>query len=142
MIVNFHPTEIPSKKVLEVIGKLNSNNEHTVFHVNDKTAEEWQTIISSDEKLVFVAPVFWWGLGYEFDKWIQYTFAYGFAYKYTDAGMPEGLLHDRAFEVHLTHGTPMAFAGTLQENLKTRLVNGVFGFCNSKLDLHLHDMQS
>jgi hypothetical protein len=61
MIINFHPQELESKKGKEVIDMLVATNAQTVFHVTDKTIEEWKEIISSDEKLVLLAPTYWWG---------------------------------------------------------------------------------
>ncbi len=142
MIVNFHPKEIPSKKGAEIISKLNAKGEHSVIHALDKTPAEWQAIVSSSEKLVFVAPVYWWAAGHEFDKWVQDVFAYGYAFKYNEAGVPEGILAGRAFEMHLTHGTPMGYAGAMQENMKTRIAQGVFGFCNATVDIQFYDLQA
>ncbi len=142
MIVNFHPKEIASKKGLEIIEKLNADKAHAVVHVSDKTAEEWRTIIASDEKLVFVTPVYWWGAGYEFDKWAQSVLTYGFAYKYNESGMPEGLLNGREFTMHMTHGTPMGYALAMQENIKTRLTTGIFGFCKANVTVSFYDMNA
>jgi putative NADPH-quinone reductase len=138
MIVNFHPKEIESKKGVDVIASLNEGGEHSVFHVTDKTPEEWKTIISGDEKLILIAPTYWWGLSYEFDKWIQSVLSYGYAYQYNAHGMPEGLLKGRAFELHTTQGTPEAYATALRSNMKHRLEIGVFGFCDAKVDVHFH----
>jgi putative NADPH-quinone reductase len=139
MIINFHPKEIPSNKGAQLISKLNSDESHQVVHSTDKTKEEWQSIILSDEKLILVAPTYWWAGSYEFDKWVQDVFSYGFAYKYSEAGMPEGLLNGRKFEYHTTQGTPEAYATTMRENMKARLVSGIFGFCNAEVDVFFYD---
>jgi putative NADPH-quinone reductase len=118
---------------------LNADNQHAVFHVTDKTIEEWKTIIISDEKLILVAPTYWWGLSYEFDKWIQGVLKYGFAYVYNDQGMPEGLLKGRAFELHTTQGTPAAHAVIMRENMVKRLETGIFGFCDAKVTITFHE---
>lgn len=138
MIINFHPKELESKKGLGIVAELEKGGAHTVVHSTDKTKEEWQAIISGDEKLVLVAPVYWWGASYEFDKWIQAVLSYGFAYQYNESGTPEGLLKGRAFEMHMTHGTPEAYATIMRENIKQRLETGVFGFCNSKVEISFH----
>lgn len=138
MIINFHPKEIPSVKGLEVINMLNADSSHEVLHVTDKTVDEWKAIIQGDEKLILVAPTFWWGLSYEFDRWIQNVLSYGFAYQYTPEGMPEGLLNGRAFELHTTQGTPEAYATVLRANMKQRLEVGIFEFCGAKVDVHFH----
>lgn len=138
MIINFHPKEIPSVKGLEVINTLNADKSHEVFHSTDKTIEEWKAIIQGDEKLILVAPTFWWGLSYEFDKWAQEVLSYGFAYQYTDEGMPEGLLNGRSFEFHTTQGTPEAYATVMRANMKQRLETGIFGFCGAKVDVYFY----
>lgn len=142
MIVNFHPQEIPSVKGVEIIARLNASNDHSEVHAIDKTAEEWQAIIAGTEKLVLVAPIYWGAAGYEFDKWVQNVFTPGFAFQYSAEGFPEGLLEGRAFELHLTHGTPTAYAGRMLENIKSRFVDGIFAFCNATVDIHFYDQQA
>ena len=138
MIINFHPKEKESKKGVEVIAELNKGGAHEVFHVTDKTAEEWQAVINSDEKIILVAPTYWWGLSYEFDRWAQNVLSYGYAYKYTAEGIPEGLLKGRAFELHTTQGTPEIYATKMRANMKERLEVGIFGFCDAKVDVTFH----
>jgi putative NADPH-quinone reductase len=140
MIINFHPKELESKKGKEVITKLNEGGSHTVVHVTDKTVDEWKQIILSEEKLVLVAPTYWWGLSYEFDKWIQGVLSYGFAFQYTAEGMPEGLLKGRAFELHTTQGTPEGYATVMRANMKQRLETGIFGFCDAKVAITFYDL--
>lgn len=138
MIINFHPKEKESKKGVEVIAELNKGDVQEVFHVTDKTTEEWQAVINSDEKIILVAPTYWWGLSYEFDRWAQNVLRYGYAYKYTAEGMPEGLLKGRAFELHTTQGTPEIYATKMRVNMKERLEVGIFGFCDAKVDVTFH----
>jgi|GEM_PF-1599684 len=142
MIIHFHPLEIPSVKGLEIIRKLTESEKHSVVRVQDKTASEWREIIASDEKLILLAPVYWWGGSYEFDKWIQDVFTPGFAFKYGDNGMPEGLLNGRVFELHMTMGTPIAYATTMIENIKERMGRGIFGFCKAEVKLFFYDPQA
>lgn len=138
MIINFHPKEIESKLGKELIAKLNADSSHSVFHSTDKSAKEWQEVISGTEKLILVAPVYWWGAGYEFDKWIQNVFGYDYAFRY-DEGMPVGLLNGREFEFHMTHGTPEQFASPQRENISTRFDKGIFGFCAAKVTMFFYD---
>ncbi len=138
MIINFHPKELESKKGKEVIASLNQGGAHQVFHSTDKSAEEWKDVIKGDEKLVLVAPTYWWGLSYEFDKWAQNVLSYGFAYEYNAEGFPVGLLNGREFEVHTTQGTPEVYASELRENMKKRLEKGIFGFCGGKVTVHFY----
>jgi putative NADPH-quinone reductase len=139
MIINFHPQEIESKKGKEIIEGLVASNAQEVFHATDKTAEEWKAIISTDEKLILVAPTYWWGFSYEFDKWIQGVLSYDYAFRYNEQGMPEGLLNGRAFELHTTQGTPEAYATVMRANMKQRLETGIFGFCGAKVDAIFHE---
>ena len=138
MIINFHPKERESKKGVEVIAGINADGAHQVFHVTDKTSEEWKEVINSDEKIILVAPTYWWGLSYEFDRWAQNVLSYGYAYQYTADGMPEGLLKGRAFELHTTQGTPEVYAANMRANMKERLEVGIFGFCDAKVEIHFH----
>jgi putative NADPH-quinone reductase len=135
MIINFHPKEKPSKKGLEVIKTLKADSE--IFHSTDKSTPEWQEIIKSNEKLVLVAPTYWWGPSYEFDKWLQEVFAYNFAYSF-DTGSKVGLLDGREFEFHLTHGTPDEFAQTMKDNIIQRLKLGIFEYSNAKVEVNFH----
>jgi putative NADPH-quinone reductase len=79
-----------------------------------------------------------WGVGYEFDKWAQEVFAYGFGYEYNEQGMPVGLLKKRPFTMHITHGTPTSMATVMLENMKKRLETGIFGFCDATVDVHFY----
>jgi hypothetical protein len=54
--------------------------------------------------------------------------------------MPEGLLKGRAFELHITQGTPKAYAETMRANMKQRLDIGVFGFCDAVVDVTFYDL--
>jgi putative NADPH-quinone reductase len=138
MIINFHPKELESKKGKEVISALEQAGGHTVFHVTDKTTDEWKEIVAGNEVVIMVAPTYWWGLSYEFDRFVQNVFTSGFAYKYNEQGMPEGLLKGRAFELHTTQGTPEVYATAMRENMKKRLETGIFGFCDSKVTVTFH----
>ena len=141
MIIKFHPKEIESKKGLEIINKLNQSKEHEIVHASDKTPKEWQSIITSTEKLILVAPVYWWGASYVFDKWVQEVFTYGFAYTYNEKGS-EGLLKKREFEMHMTHGMPKDHATPMRENITKRMEKGIFGFCDAKVAITFYDMSS
>lgn len=140
MIINFHPKEKKSKKGVEIISRLNTDNQHSVFHSSDKTTDEWKDIISGKDKLILVAPVYWWGVGYEFDKWIQEVLSYEYAFIYSDEGVPKGLLNGRQFEMHMTQGTPKGHSKIMQENIMQRMDIGIFGFCGAKVDIKFYDL--
>ncbi len=138
MIINIHPKEIESKTGKAIIDQLAKETNEKIVFINDKTATEWQEIVKSDEKLIFVGPIYWWGLGYEFEKWTQDVLTYGYAYKYED-GSKICLLNDREFEVHLTHGTPSDYANVMKNNISERLEKGIFGFCGAKVKVIFHE---
>jgi putative NADPH-quinone reductase len=140
MIINFHPKERESKKGIEIIERLNSDKNHEVIHVADKSIDEWKNIIDGSEKLIFVAPVYWWGASYEFDKWAQDVLTYGYAYRYSEEGKPEGLLNGREFEMHLTHGTPNEYSKEMEDNIRVRMDKGIFGFCGAKVVVKFYDL--
>lgn len=139
MIINFHPEEKESKKGNEIIADINKDSVHEVVHASAKTVEEWQTLLKSDETLILVAPIYWWGASYEFDRWMQNVFSYGFAYRYTENGIPEGLLKGRAFQLHMTHGTPTAYATKMLENIKERMTIGIFGFSDAHVEIFYYE---
>lgn len=143
MIVNIHSKEIESKNTLEIINNLVAEKGLTpedVVHISDKTPDEWKEIIKSNTPITFVGPVYWWGLGYEFDKWAQNVLSYGFAFEYRD-GSPTGLLNERQFEMHLVHGTPVAFADVMKNNISERVTRGIFGYCNAKCEVKFYEMK-
>ncbi len=137
MIINFHPKEIQSKAVAKLIERLLAANPTEVLHAADKTKEEWQAIIKSPESMVFVGPVYWWGMGHDMDKWMQDVLTYNFAFSF-DTGEKVGLLDGRAFEIHLTHGTPTQWADTMKKNIEERLKTGIFGYCNSQIEISFY----
>ncbi len=139
MIIDIHSKEIESKSSVKIIKELSDKTNEAVLHITDKDTAAWQEIIKSDEPIRFVGPVYWWGMGYEFDKWIQNILSYGFAYEYKE-GVPTGLLQSRKFEIHLIHGTPAEFATEMRSNISERLTKGVFGFCDATVEVKFYDM--
>lgn len=132
MIINTHPREKEAKNTLTVINKLVEQYHEPVVHISDKTREEWHEIIMSSEPMRFVGPVYWWGMGHEFEKWMQESLDYGFAYQYEN-NTPVGLLKGRMFEMHLTHGTPAEYAETMRKNILERITIGIFGLTGSSV---------
>lgn len=130
MIINIHPREREANHTLKVIAALVEKHQEPVVHISDKTVSEWQAIIMSDEPMRFVGPVYWWGMGHEFEKWMQEVLSYGFAYQYEN-NVPVGLLDGRAFEVYLVHGTPAVLAQTMRTNITDRITMGIFDKCKA-----------
>lgn len=130
MIINIHTREREPNNTLKVIAMLQEKHQEPVVHISDKTVSEWQQIITSDEPMRFVGPVYWWGMGHEFEKWMQEVLSYGFAYQYID-NVPTGMLDGRAFEVYLVHGTPAEYAETMRKNIQDRITLGIFDKCKA-----------
>ena len=137
MIVNIHPKEIPSSNGKEIIDALVKEKNEKEIYLLDKTTEEWQQIIKSGEKIIFVGPVYWWGFGHVMEKWFQDVLAYGFAYDYVD-GKRRLLLEGIDFEIHLTYGKGGKEEEMLKKNLTERLEVGIFGFCGAKINIFWH----
>jgi putative NADPH-quinone reductase len=136
MIINFHPVEIPSKTGAAIIADLQSKDPNIeAFVPSSKTVEQWQNIIKSSEPIIMVAPIYWWGAGYEFDKWLQGVFDYNFAFSF-DSGTKEGLLEGREFIIYMTHKTPDMYAQSMLKNITDRLEQGIFGYCNAKININ------
>ncbi len=139
MILHIHPKEIESHLGKSIVEKLKNETGQEVVRPEDKTPEAWRAIIDRGEVITIVAPVYWWGLSYEFDKWFQDVFSFGWAFDYTK--QPTGLLQGKRVIVHLTHGTPTEYAGTMFTNIKERLDKGVFGYCGMEMELHFHEQK-
>ncbi len=136
MILHIHPSEIPSKTGKNLVETLVAKHNEIVVRFNEKTTEEWRKIIDNKELTTIVAPVYWWGLSHEFEKWLQDTFSLGWAYDYNK--MPTGLLQGRIIAIHLTHGTPTAYCEDMFANITERLEKGVFGYCGIEIEVHFH----
>ena len=137
MIINFHPKEIESHAGKKLIEKLLAANADEVVHITDKTAEEWQGIIKSSEPMIFTGPMYWWGLGHDFDKWAQDVLKYNFAFSF-DTGSKVGLLDGRPFSIHLTHGTPTEYAAAMHSNVTDRLKSGIFEYCGGQVEVSFY----
>ncbi len=137
MIINFHPKEKPTQAGAKLIEKLLLATPTEVVHITDKTAEEWQGMIKSNEPMILAGPTYWWGMGHDFDKWMQDVLTYNFAFSF-DTGAKVGLLDNREFSIHMTHGTPTEYAGEMHKNIEARLKSGVFEYCNAKIDINFY----
>ncbi len=140
MIINFHPKLVMSTKGKEIIERIKTNNNHEVVHVSDKNLVEWKEIVEGDQELILISPVFWWGVSYLFDKWIQEVFAYGFAYRHDENGNRIGLLNGRKFEIHLTHDTKKENAVEMKKNIEERLQKGIFKVCGASAHIKFYDL--
>lgn len=68
--------------------------------------EYYQDKVKYADHIVFVYP-FWWGsMPAILKNWIDQVFTKGFAFKYTEKGRPEGLLHGRSVKIFTTTGSP------------------------------------
>jgi putative NADPH-quinone reductase len=137
MLINFQPIEIISKTSDYTITELKVKNpDLQIFEPNQKTAKEWQDLIqNSHEPIILVTPTYWWGMGYEFDHWIQDVLIFNFAYNFVD-GKQQGLLNQREFIIYMTHGKSGAKTEVMKKNITQRLEQGIFGYCNATVRIH------
>jgi len=136
MILHIHPTNIPSVTGKALAEKLALESGQSIFKTSDKTAQEWRDVIDTNEHLILVAPVYWWGLSSDFEQWLEGVFSFGWAFDYTK--QPTGLLQGKTMTIHLTHGTPAEYADAMRKNIVERLESGVFGYCGIATEIHFH----
>jgi NAD(P)H dehydrogenase (quinone) len=96
-----------------------------------------QEYIRQAENIIFIYPVWWFGMPSILKGYIDRVFAYGFAYAVGDKGI-KGLLKDKKVYILNTTGGPeenyqkFGFANAL----KTTTEAGIMEFCGMKVALH------
>src|SRR3989338_5236672 len=105
-----------------------------------KVAEEIrreQELIKDASVLIFIYPVWWFGMPAILKGYIDRVFSYGFAFEFTDKG-PEGLLLNKRVVIFNTaEGTERLYSSLgYAEAMKTTTAAGIFEFCGMKVVLH------
>jgi NAD(P)H dehydrogenase (quinone) len=95
-----------------------------------------QELIAWAEGLVFIYPVWWFGLPAALKGWIDRVFLVGFAFSYEATG-PKGLLkHRKALVLNTTGGPEGIYKATDSKEIYIRpMTDGVLRFCGIK-DVH------
>lgn len=87
--------------------------------------------ISNAEVITLIYPIWWTGIPAILKGYIDRVFSYGFAYKYSEEGIPIGLLAGKKGFIINTQGTPAEYydsTGMTNAMKKTSDI-GIFGFC-------------
>jgi len=97
-----------------------------------------QAYIKEAKTIIFIHPIWWFGMPAILKGYIDRVFSYGFAYAAKD-GKISGLLTDkRVFVFNTTGGNELTYnqAG-FNQGLKTTMDNGIYGFCGMKVEKHV-----
>ncbi|HNV85808.1 MAG TPA: NAD(P)H-dependent oxidoreductase [Candidatus Omnitrophota bacterium] len=96
-----------------------------------------QAYVKESDVLIFIYPVWWYGMPAILKGYIDRVFSHGFAYRITEKGI-EGLLKGKKVVIFNTTGGPEEHfreAGYLDALNKTADA-GIFGFCGMEVILH------
>jgi NAD(P)H dehydrogenase (quinone) len=96
-----------------------------------------QEFIKNSDVLVFVHPIWWFGMPAILKGYIDRVFSYGFAYAVDDKGI-HGLLPDKKVVIFNTTGGPEDnyMDHGFNDAIKKTIEAGVFEFCAMKIVLH------
>ena len=96
-----------------------------------------QDYIKKAEILLFIYPIWWFGMPSILKGYIERIFSLGFAYAMTEQG-PQGILTDKKVVILNTTGGPRNSYEQYGFNtaLKTTMADGIFGFCGMSVLSH------
>jgi len=96
-----------------------------------------QEYIKKADALIFIYPVWWFGLPSILKGYIDRVFSKGFAYDYAGK-MPRGLLVGKKVMVFSTTGGPKItyFLGGYKSALDKTITSGIFKFCGMDVIFH------
>lgn len=104
-----------------------------LFQAGKKPAdvEQEHDYIAAADVITLIYPIWWTGIPAILKGYIDRVFSYGFAYKYSEAGSPVGLLAGKKGFIINTQGTPAEFYDStgMTEAMKKTSDTGIFGFC-------------
>jgi NAD(P)H dehydrogenase (quinone) len=99
-----------------------------------KTEQEY---IRNADKIIFIHPIWWFGMPSVLKGYIDRVFSYGFAYEFGEKGI-KGLLTDKkVILLNTTGGTEDVYmqAG-FEDAIKKTIEKGIFEVCGMKVILH------
>jgi NAD(P)H dehydrogenase (quinone) len=116
-----------------------AENENQTEPTVTKEVKHQQEKVAKADALVFIYPIWWWGMPAILKGWIDRVFQVGFAYKLTDKGVV-GLLRNRKALVVNTTGSSETFyrkTGFLEVIEKT-IDEGILKSCGIKDVRHVY----
>ncbi|MDD5613996.1 MAG: NAD(P)H-dependent oxidoreductase [Candidatus Omnitrophica bacterium] len=116
-----------------------SSEDFISFSSNTAAADikQEQNLIEQGKTLIFIYPIWWFGMPAILKGYIDRVLSRNFAYGVNEKG-PYGLLSNKKVVIINTTGGPKEHyeEGGLKDILKTTIDVGVFGFCGIKITLH------
>ena len=96
----------------------------------DAQTKEFQDKISATEKIIFIYPVWWGSMPAMIKGFFDRTFTSGYAFKYSEKGIPHGLLKGKKAAVFITSGSPTIISRIwLQNRYQKTVKDDILDFC-------------
>ncbi|CKG62736.1 oxidoreductase [Streptococcus pneumoniae] len=97
--------------------------------VNEEETARYRTLVEEADTLLFIYPIWWWGMPAILKGFIDRIFVAGFAYKYEGAP-PKGLLQGKKAWVINTLDSPLWYVALLYRSVDWIIMKrGVLRFC-------------
>lgn len=97
--------------------------------VNEEETARYRTLVEEADTLLFIYPIWWWGMPAILKGFIDCIFVAGFAYKYEGA-LPKGLLKGKKAWVINTLDSPLWYVALLYRSADWIMMKrGVLRFC-------------
>lgn len=108
--------------------KFDSTHKRRYLHQDPET-ERYRVLISQADHLIFIYPIWWYGLPAILKGFIDRVFASGFAYTY-DGNLPKGLLKGKTAWVVYTIDSPKWYVTLFRLNIEwINMKNAILKFC-------------
>ncbi|WP_242314552.1 NAD(P)H-dependent oxidoreductase [Bacillus cereus group sp. BfR-BA-01355] len=97
--------------------------------VNEEETARYRTLVEEADTLLFIYPIWWWGMPAILKGFIDRIFVAGFAYKY-EGVLPKGLLQGKKAWVINTLDSPLWYVALLYRSADWIMMKrGVLRFC-------------
>ncbi|PGP03311.1 NADPH dehydrogenase [Bacillus cereus] len=132
LIIYAHPS--PSSfnaAILEHVQKGIGETNHsvTLLDLYKEQFERYRDLVKAADTLLFIYPIWWWGMPAILKGFIDRIFVAGFAYKYEGA-LPKGLLKGKKAWVINTLDSPLWYVALLYRSADWIMMKrGVLRFC-------------
>jgi NAD(P)H dehydrogenase (quinone) len=100
--------------------------------INDPYTEKYRRKIEQTDRLIFIYPIWWYGVPAILKGFFDRVFVSGFAFKY-DGKLPQGLLKNKSAWVIYTIDSPSFFISLFRRNAEWTVVrDAILKFCGIK----------
>ncbi len=100
-----------------------------VLVFNEEETARYRTLVEEADTLLFIYPIWWWGMPAILKGFIDRIFVAGFAYKYEGA-LPKGLLQGKKAWVINTLDSPLWYVALLYRSADWIMMKrGILRFC-------------